>query len=167
MENVHAHAGVDAAGDGEVALLVQHVRGRLADPDARAEGLVVGVWRPWDGLCVVALAGAMDIAHAPELRALDGRLGPDPCQLIVEMSHVTFMDSGGVSQLISLANAFREAGGRITLAAPTAPVSRVFEDVHLSEFTPVEEALEAALTHSQTTSHRTAMPRRQHAHTGA
>jgi anti-anti-sigma factor len=164
MEKVPAHAGGDAAGDGEVALLVRHVRVRLAERDARAEGLVVGVWRPWDGLCVVALAGAMDTTHASELRALDGRLGPDPCQLIVELSHVTFMDSGGVSQLVTLANAFRAAGGGITLAAPTAPVSRMFEGVNLSEFTPVEETLEAALTH---TSHRTATPRRQRVTTGA
>jgi anti-sigma B factor antagonist len=168
MEAVRPAGLADAENDGEVALLLQHVRARLAEVDARPEGLVAGVWRPWDGLCVVALAGSMDSTTAPELSSmLAGRLGPDPCRLIVELSRVTLMSSSGISQLIALASDFRAAGGRIAFAAPTAPVARAFASVKLSEFTPVVETLEAALSLSQTTSHTPREPRRHHANAGA
>jgi anti-anti-sigma factor len=168
MEAVHPARPTGAANDGEVALLLQHVRARLAEVDARPEGLVAGVWRPWDGLCVVALAGEMDTTRAPGLtRMLEGRLGPDPRRLIVELSRVRLVDSSGISQLITLVSAFTAAGGRTALAAPTPPVARAFERVKLSESALVVETLEAALTHSQSTSHKPREPRRQYANARA
>jgi anti-sigma B factor antagonist len=168
MEVIHPAGVADPETDGEVALLLRHVRARLAEIDARPEGLVAGVWRPWDGLCVVALAGRMDSTGEPDLtRLLAGRLGPDPCRLVVDLSRVTLMSASGISQLITLASASRAAGGRIALAAPTAPVARVLESVKPSELTPVVETLEAALTLSRTTSHKPRDPRRHHANAGA
>ena len=146
-----------AVGDGEPQLrnelLVGQVRERLAECEGSpSEELIVGLWRPWDGLCVVAIRGEMDISNAAALRrAVDGRIGADSCDLIVELSRLTFMDSSGINELVRLSRTLDAVGGMIILAAPTAPVARLFATVKLSDGFVILESLEDALAHISAT----------------
>jgi anti-sigma B factor antagonist len=130
-------------------LIVAQVRARLAECEGSpSEELVVGVWQPWSGLCVVALRGEMDMNNAPALRrAVEGRAGAASCDLIVELSQLTFMDSCGITELVKLSKALDTEGGMIVLAAPTAPVARVFGIVKLGDVFVISESLEDALAH--------------------
>jgi anti-anti-sigma factor len=146
-----------AVGDGDPQLrnelLVGQVRERLAECEGSAsEELMVGLWRPWDGLCVVALRGEMDMNNAAAVRrAVDGRIGADSCDLIVELSQLTFMDSSGIDELVSLSRTLDTEGGMIVLAAPTAAVARLFATVKLGDGFVISESLEDALTHISAT----------------
>jgi stage II sporulation protein AA (anti-sigma F factor antagonist) len=144
---------VSASGDrdGQLRdeLLVGLVRARLAECEGSpSEELIVGLWRPWDGLCVVALRGEMDMNNAAALhRAVDDRIGADSCDLIVELSQLTYMDSSGINELITLSRTLDTDGGMIVLAAPTAPVARLFGVVKLGELFVISGSLEDALSH--------------------
>src|ERR1700722_13744601 len=85
-------------------LLVGQVGDRLAECEGSpSEELIVGVWQPWGGLCVVVLRGEMDMSNASALRrVVDGRIGADSCDLIVELSQLTYMDSTGINELLRL-----------------------------------------------------------------
>src|ERR1044071_9196159 len=101
---VSVHSNGDGSGASAAAALLRDVRARLTELDASpTTDLVVGIWKPSAELCVVALAGEMDLSNAAQItRELDGRLGPGPCRLVVELSRLTFMDSTGITQLVAL-----------------------------------------------------------------
>jgi len=146
-------ASGDADRQSRNELVVGQVRARLAECEGSpSEELIVGLWHPWSGLCVVALRGEMDMRNAAALcRTVDGRVGAASCDLIVELSQLTFMDSSGINELLQLARTLDADGGMIILAAPTAPVARVFEIVSLGAALTVLQSLEAALTHISST----------------
>ena len=129
--------------------LPEEVRRRLAEVSAleMSEDLVVGVWMPRETLCVLALAGEMDMNNAAEVsRVLARRLnGGQRLAVIVELSLLTFMDSSGISELIKAAKELERHGGCIVLAGPTPGVLRVLELVGLVEFIVIVETLDAAL----------------------
>ncbi len=129
--------------------LPEEVRRRLAEVSAleMSEDLVVGVWMPRETLCVLALAGEMDMNNAAEVsRVLARRLnGGQRLAVIVELSLLTFMDSSGISELIRAAKELERHGGCIVLAGPTPSVLRVLELVGLVEFIVIVETLDAAL----------------------
>lgn len=149
MDIVHPSDLADHQSEGYSASeLLRAVRARLAEIDAAPmQELVVGVWRPREGLLMVALAGEMDMSNAAQFTSeVDRRLGPVPYQLVVELSRLTFIDSSGINQLVKVAKAVEASGGSFLLAGPTAAaVTRVFEIVKLSEFIAMAETLEDAL----------------------
>src|ERR1700678_1049859 len=60
--------------------LLREVRARLA---AASDELVIGSWRPWQDVLVLAVGGEMDMSNAAQLtQTLEGRL-EEGCQLIV------------------------------------------------------------------------------------
>jgi anti-anti-sigma factor len=100
----------------------------------------IAVSRPLERLSVVALAGELDLACAPELsRALADLAGTGCDRVVVELSELSFIDSTGIKALIAAARAMEEEGGALTLSAPTPNVARVFEIVKLSDVIPIEE----------------------------
>jgi len=128
---------------------VTQVRARLAECEgAPSEELIVGVWEPWSGLCVVALRGEMDMSNAAALsRAVGRHVGAASFDLIVELSQLTFIDSCGITELVKLSKTLDVEGGVIVLAAPTAPVARLFGIVKLGDRLVIAESLEDALAH--------------------
>lgn len=129
--------------------LISGVQEQLEQVEASGGGsdeLLAGIWTPEKGMCVVALAGEMDMSTAPKLtHALDGCLGLGPCQLIVELSHLSFIDSSGINALVRLTKAVNATGGELLLAAPSPDVKRVFEIVQLGDVVTIVESLEAVL----------------------
>ena len=77
------------------------------------------------GVAVVALSGEIDVAAAPELHeALVDELGSVRVT-VVDLAAVTFLDSSGLSVLVTALRRARERGDDVVLCSPTAGVARV------------------------------------------
>jgi anti-anti-sigma factor len=79
---------------------------------------------------VLVLAGEVDAATAPELQR---HLDNDPLVRVLDMQHVSFIDSSGLKVLL-IANRNRSAADRITLRAPSARVRRVLQVAGLTDW---------------------------------
>jgi anti-sigma B factor antagonist len=80
----------------------------------------------------VVLDGEIDIATAPAIRwllmaAISGR----DVHLAVDMSGVTFIGATGIGVLVAAANRAREAGGSLSLLAPSPQVQRLLDVLNL------------------------------------
>jgi anti-anti-sigma factor len=70
------------------------------------------------GVARVAFAGTLDLATAEQLReSIQEKLGPSVSQLVVDLSDVGFVDSIGVSLLVSVHNRLVEQGASMRLIA--------------------------------------------------
>ncbi len=86
----------------------------------------VGV-RTEERRCIVSVAGELDLATAPELRAaLDVAEDGEAQAITLDLSGVTFMDSTGVAVLVEYTARSRADGDRIRILAGPA-VARVLE----------------------------------------
>ena len=72
---------------------------------------------------VLVLSGEIDSYTAPDLAS---RLNDTKVE-VVDLSAVTFIDSSGLRTLIEADRSRQDAGGRIVLRAPSAPVQRLLE----------------------------------------
>ncbi len=72
---------------------------------------------------VLVLSGEIDSYTAPDLAS---RLSDTKVE-VVDLSAVTFIDSSGLRTLIEADRSRQDAGGRIVLRAPSAPVQRLLE----------------------------------------
>jgi anti-sigma B factor antagonist len=76
----------------------------------------------------VVLAGEIDIATAPAIRRfLMAAISGGDIRLTVDMSGVTFIGAAGIGALVAAANRAREAGGGLSLLAPSRRVRRLLE----------------------------------------
>lgn len=81
------------------------------------------------GVAVVRVAGEVDMAAVPEIRAalalVDAEQeAPD---VTVDLSAVSFMDSSGLNLLVGTLRELRARDGRLTLTNPQAGVLRLLE----------------------------------------
>ena len=76
---------------------------------------------------------------------LDELISGGACEIVVDASELTFIDSSGISVLVSAARSASAARATLVVASPTPHVQRVFEIVNLSELVAVEQDLESAL----------------------
>jgi anti-sigma B factor antagonist len=65
--------------------------------------------------------------------------------VIVDLSSVGHIDSGGVRVLVSGHLTVHKQGGRVSLANPCATVRRVFSTLRLDTVFPVYDSIDAAL----------------------
>ncbi len=85
----------------------------------------------------VALDGEIDIATAPAIRRfLMAAISGGNVQLAVNMSAVTFIDAAGIGVLVAAANRAQEAGGSLSLLAPSAQVRQLLDVFHLDAILP-------------------------------
>jgi anti-anti-sigma factor len=77
---------------------------------------------------VMAIVGEIDAASVGLLRFRLAEISPDvKADLIVDMSRVTFLDSTGLSFLITAHTKLRSQGARLVVRSPTPQVKRLFE----------------------------------------
>jgi anti-anti-sigma factor len=87
--------------------------------------------------CLVIICGEIDIATTGNLRdALTTALTRGP-HIEADLSAVTFMDASGIGVLLAARRQAAEAGGSLTLRAPSAVVRRLTEILGLDEVLPV------------------------------
>jgi anti-sigma B factor antagonist len=99
------------------------------------------------GVRVIAVAGELDIATAPELCArLDrSRMVRRP-RLLVDLSDVDFCDSTGLRALLGAASEVRAHGGRFAIVCPPrGDVARLLDIVGAAEWLAIHEDPESGL----------------------
>lgn len=89
----------------------------------------------------VVLDGEIDIATAPAIRrVLMAAISGGNAHLAVDMSGVTFLGAAGIGVLVDAASRAREAGGSLSLLAPSPQVRWLLEDVlHLDAILPATQ----------------------------
>jgi anti-sigma B factor antagonist len=128
-------------------------RKRRKDPEPPAGPplpLEVGVSAADYGV-LVTIAGELDIATAPRVRAaLTAHDVAGGEAVVADLSDVKFMDSTGLSLFLTLEGELRERGGRLAIACPEGAARLIFDvtgvDEHLKLY-PSRDAAEAALAH--------------------
>jgi anti-anti-sigma factor len=88
----------------------------------------------------VVLDGDIDIATAPAIRRfLMAAISGGTAHLAVDMSGVTFIDASGIGVLVAAANRARQAGGGLSLLAPSRQVQRLLDVLHLDAILPAAQ----------------------------
>ncbi len=88
----------------------------------------VDLSEPENGRLDAALSGEIDLSTVAELEErLEGPLNGGPPLLVLDLRHVTFLDSSGLRLLLRLDERQRGAGGRMVLVQGGRRVARVFE----------------------------------------
>ena len=88
----------------------------------------------------VVLDGEIDIATCPPIRrSLMAAISGGDVHLAVNMSGVTFIGAAGIGVLVAAANRAREAGGSLSLLAPSRQVRRLLDVFHLDAILPTAQ----------------------------
>jgi anti-sigma B factor antagonist len=105
--------------------------------DQRSEG-------GWD---VVDVTGDVDLASAPALRArLDDLLADGSRRVLVNLQQVAFMDSSGLSAIVSGMKGMRERGGEIAIACANASILKIFSITGLDRVVSIHATVAEAIT---------------------
>jgi anti-anti-sigma factor len=98
-----------------------------------------------DGAATLALEGEFDMAAAEDVRARLTALGDaNPARIVLDLAAVTFMDSSTLRELLRAELALRARGGRLVLAAPTSPVTRLLSLTRATELLRVVDSVAQA-----------------------
>jgi anti-sigma B factor antagonist len=90
----------------------------------------------------VVLDGEIDISTCPAIRRfLMAAISSGDVRLAVDMSGVTFIDASGIGVLVAAANRARQAGGGLSLLAPSPQVRRLLDVFHLDAILPAAQRL--------------------------
>ncbi len=99
----------------------------------------------------VVLDGEIDISTCPAIgRFLMAAISGGHAQLAVNVSGVTFVDAAGIGVLVAAANRAREAGGGLSLLAPSSQVRRLLDVFHLDGILPAAPRSGASLVADST-----------------
>jgi len=86
-----------------------------------------------DDVLLVRVKGEMDLATADELRrAIDKKMEGENRHLLLNLSHVSFIDSSGVGVILGRYRSIARRGGRMAIVQPQPQVKRVLEIAGLS-----------------------------------
>lgn len=86
----------------------------------------------------IHLVGELDMSTAPQLREELLQLASDGAQTVtVDLSELEFIDSTGLSVLITGLKRLRQGGGDMALRSPTPGTRRVLEITGLTEVFPI------------------------------
>ncbi|RKR89659.1 anti-anti-sigma factor [Micromonospora pisi] len=100
---------------------------------------------------VVAVAGELDMATAPQLQdEITDLLDRGKPRLVFNLAELTFCDSTGLSVFVRAKNSSDEAGGVVRLAAPQRGVLRILEVSGLVEVLQTHPSVEQAIAADQT-----------------
>ena len=98
------------------------------------------------GATVVELSGELDGGAADELRqALSALLDQGRARLVVDLEGVPYVESRGLSALVTAMKRARALGGDLKLCALRAEVLSIFGITHLNKVVPVFPTRQEAL----------------------
>ena len=81
-----------------------------------------------DGYELLSVEGELDIATAPRmLSALNEAIAEMASPLVVDLTHVVFMDSTGLALLMNARRRVVRLGHGFAIICPKGPIARVFE----------------------------------------
>lgn len=107
----------------------------------------------------IVLRGELEVATASQLaRPLSQAVDNGKTAVVVDLEHVTFMDSTGLMVLLNGLRRLSRKGGRLALACTNPTVLRLFEITGTDStftITPTREAAMAALSAGNTPANST------------
>jgi anti-anti-sigma factor len=107
-------------------------------PDTADPPLAIDIERDGD-TATVRIDGEVEFATAPRLRSIILELAHEGARpVILDLAHVTFLDSAGISLLIQAKKRLAASGSDLVLKAPLANVRRVLEISGVIELFRVE-----------------------------
>lgn len=90
-----------------------------------------------DGQYRLRLSGELDMATAPWLRDHLVEIAANGAgRVVIDVSRLSFIDSTGLSVLVSGWRRLRECGGDLVLAAPSPAIAKVLDIAGLRELFP-------------------------------
>lgn len=99
-----------------------------------------------DGITVLAPHGPIDVGHALDLRNLiAGTVESPGARLLVDLTHVTLIDSSGVGIFVTAHRNAESSGALFALANPVGPVGRVFEMTRTNKLLRIYPSVEEGL----------------------
>ncbi|GIU51735.1 anti-sigma factor antagonist [Shewanella sairae] len=101
---------------------------------------------PQSNACKVVLPAEVVMAHTPTLRAaILQQINSGMTQLIIDLHKVDYIDSSGLSVLISALKKLEQVNGDIVLLSPTAGVRSLIELTRLHQVFAIYEDEQAAI----------------------
>lgn len=95
---------------------------------------------------IVEVSGRLTLIEVPEAREqLKSVAQNGSGKMIIDLSGTTFMDSGGLSVLISAFKAVQARGGKLVLASPSASIQSLIELTRLQHIFEIFQTTEAAV----------------------
>lgn len=85
-------------------------------------------YRPESNICVARVRGDIDAFTVPDLRAsLDSALNRGCTSIVLDLSHVSYLDSSALGLIVWLNRILEPRDGRLVLAGATDDVTRILE----------------------------------------
>src|SRR5258708_5728675 len=113
-------------------------------PSVQSDRPVISRAMP-NGVWVIAPAGRLDATGSRGFESsLDSQLSAAHAFLVVDMSGVTYISSGGLKALVTAWRKAQKLGGNLALAGLTPRVRKVFEISGFDMLFPIAESVEAA-----------------------
>lgn len=98
-----------------------------------------------DGVCVMALAGEVDIYTAPRLKeSLVEHIESGCVDILVDLERVGFIDSSGLGVLVGGLRRVKERSGSIRLVCSRENILKIFRITGLDKVFPIFDTLEEA-----------------------
>ncbi|PZT71241.1 anti-sigma factor antagonist [Streptomyces sp. SW4] len=121
--------------------------GSVADTEGAAvpERLLITRTTTDGGVCVVTLAGEVDLDGSGQLRDVLLSAAESAAGTVVDLREVAFMDSSGINVFIAAHQTARDHGGWLRLAGPRQTVLRVLQLVGVDALIPCYATLDEAL----------------------
>ncbi len=112
------------------------------------DSLSIDVTAARDGhIQLFALGGSLDIATSPTLRAaLMEAADRDKHEIVVDLTHLEFLDSTGLGALIGAHKRAAEHGGSVRLVAQEGQILRLLRITGLLDVFAVYPSIDAALS---------------------
>jgi anti-sigma B factor antagonist len=99
-----------------------------------------------DGVAVISGEGDLDAFSAGQLRAaLIDACRATPVKVVIDLTHVPFMDSTALGVLVGGVRRVSDAGGELAIVLPRGPARRVFEITTLDRILPLADSRKDAL----------------------
>jgi anti-sigma B factor antagonist len=93
---------------------------------------------------VIAVAGEIDVATAPQLReCLHRVIAQGQTTVILDLLGVTFLDSTALGVLVGALKRCRELGGELHVVVADARIMKIFEITGLTKVFPIADSLTA------------------------
>jgi anti-sigma B factor antagonist len=106
----------------------------------------IEVERQTSGYVVVTPGGRVDVDSAPDLKDILRRVAEDgPLLVVVDLAEVDFIDSSGLSALVSGLKALRQHGGSISLSKPHPQALTALRLTMLDRVFPIYPSVSEAL----------------------
>jgi anti-anti-sigma factor len=94
-----------------------------------------------DGQVVIDLRGEVDVYNAPRLRKELARVFRDGgLDIVLDVERLDFVDVTGLGVIIAAAKRIGDAGGHVTLRAPTRAVRRIVDLTQQQHFLSVTKS---------------------------